>query len=146
MAPLGLARAFAASLLAALLAASLSACGAGSGTDAPPAGSTGGATGTGSNPTPTAVFMAGAATVDITPPPGAPLAGFGGPDRRIINAVTIPLQLLAAAGTCFDPNPSDPATFFQPAKGTLDPINAKALVLDNAITKIAIVKLDTIGT
>jgi hypothetical protein len=91
-------------------------------------------------------LLAGAAVVDITPPPGTPLGGFGGTPRRVIDAVSVPLMLLAIGGTCFDPDPSTGATFFAPAQGTHDPIAARALVLTNGLKKIAIVKLDTIGS
>lgn len=130
-------------LLGAALLAAIPACtdgGSGGG-----AGSTAAsATGTGGT-TPPPQLLAGAAAVDVTPPPGAPLAGFGATPRRVINAITIPLQLIAATGNCFDPNPNDAVTFFEGAKGTLDPIMAKALVLSNGTTKVAIVKVDAIG-
>ena len=88
---------------------------------------------------------AGTATVAIMPAPGAPLAGYGGAPRRVFNAVTIPLTLVALGGTCIDPDPSTAAVLFQPNQGTRDAVRARALVLDNGHHKVAIVKLDTIG-
>ena len=130
---------------AALLALALAACGSGGG-----GSSGGGASGAAASTATTAtaqVFFAGAGAVDITPPPGAPLAGFGAAPRREINAFTIPLQVLAALNTsCYRPNPSSITTFFAPATGKLDPIMAKALVLSNGATKMAIIKLDMIGS
>jgi neutral ceramidase len=58
-------------------------------------------------------FRAGAAQVEITPQPGAPMAGY-----------------YHARG----------------AEGTLDPLYAKALVLDDGRTKVALVTLDLIST
>ena len=91
-------------------------------------------------------LSAGAAAVTITPSAGTPLAGFGGSPRRDINPVTIPLTLLAIGGACIDPDPTTAATLFNPATGTHDAIMARALVLANGLRKIAIVKLDTIGS
>jgi hypothetical protein len=125
----------------------------GGGSTPPPGGSTGagaaglpgpagaaGASGAGGGQ-----LMAGAAAVDVTPPPGAPLAGFGGAPRRVMDATTVPLQILALFGPCGDPNAQTPTTFFAPSKGMLDPIMARAVVLSNGQTKIAILKLDVIG-
>ncbi len=91
-------------------------------------------------------LLAGAATAAITIEPGAPLAGFGASPRREFTATTIPLNLLALGGTCFDPDSSTAATFFEPNKGTHDPVMARALVLSNGVHKVAVVKLDLIGT
>ena len=86
--------------------------------------------------------------MDITPSvsAGAPLAGFGNTPRREFNAKTIPLNFFAMAGVCLDLTPSDAATFFEPATGKQDSIMARALVLDNGQRKVAIVKIDTIGS
>ena len=91
-------------------------------------------------------LAAGAAAVTIVPSAGAPLAGFGGSPRREITPLTIPLNLLALGGTCLDPDPSTAAVLFKPAAGTHDAIMARALVLSNGQRKIALVKLDTIGS
>ncbi len=90
-------------------------------------------------------LKAGAATVDITPVKGVPLAGYGGAPRRVISAATIPAHLAAALGACYDPTPGDVASLFAPSKGKLDPIAARVLVLDNGKTMAAFIKLDTIG-
>ncbi len=90
-------------------------------------------------------WKAGAAVVEIAVPSGAPLAGYGGPPRRELTLVTLPLNAAALAGKCFDPTPADPAVLFKPSTGKKDAVNARALVLANDSRKIAIVKLDTIG-
>lgn len=105
----------------------------------------GGASSGGASRPPSATLLAGAAAVDITPRNGAPLAGFGSPPRREFTIQTIPALLSAIAGNCYDPDPSDAASFFVPAQGVRDPIMARALVLANGVRKTAIVKLDTIG-
>lgn len=91
-------------------------------------------------------LLAGASAVAIIPAAGAPLAGFAGSPRREFDAVTIPLTLIALGGTCIDPDPSTAATLFKPNQGTHDPLMARALVLDNGVRKIAVVKLDAIGS
>lgn len=75
-------------------------------------------------------YVAGAAAVDITPPVGVPLGGFGGGDRR--NAFP-------------DLNPLNYYTFLKPSVGVKDPIMAKALVLGNGHERVAIVTLDAIA-
>jgi hypothetical protein len=112
------------------------------------AGSTGGGspgTSSGGGVAPGKVLMAGAAAVDLAPPPGTPLAGFGGPPRREWSLTTIPSFFFAAAGNCVDFDPSDPATFFRPSRGTIDPVMVRALVISNGARKIALLKFDTIG-
>jgi hypothetical protein len=108
------------------------------------AGAAGGGS-TGSPVTGTAQLLAGAAAFDITPGTGAPLAGFGGDPRRKITAASIPLHLLAFGGSCFDPDPSDAVTLFEPAQGVHDPVMARALVIESGGRRFAIVKLDMIG-
>lgn len=117
-------------------------CGGSSGGGGAPGGSASAVAGGTTTPQ---ELRAGASVVDITPPPGGPLAGFGAAPRRTLNLTTIPLHLMAVAGNCFDPDPSDAVTFFEPAQGILDPIYARALVISNGVTKIGIVKLDTIA-
>lgn len=151
---------FAASLLAiAHLLAPLAGCGSGgghgagnAGAAASPSGSstsgaaTAGATGaTGSSTAPAPSLYAGAAAVDITPAVGTPLGGFGGTPRRVIDATSVPLMLLAIAGPCWNPNPNSPTTFFAPSTGVHDPIMARALIISNGQKKIGLLKLDTIA-
>ncbi|MBI3072407.1 MAG: neutral/alkaline non-lysosomal ceramidase N-terminal domain-containing protein [Deltaproteobacteria bacterium] len=88
---------------------------------------------------------AGAAAIELVPYAGSPLAGFGAAPRRVIDAVTIPLHLVALGGPCVDPDPTNAATLFARNTGTRDPIMAKAVVLSNGATKFALVKLDAIG-
>lgn len=95
---------------------------------------------TGSGP-----LRAGAAVVPIAFDPGTPLAGFGGAPRRNFGGINVLLNLLALGGACFDPDPADPATFFEPAMGQHDPLAARALVLDNGVRKLALVKVDAIA-
>ncbi len=90
-------------------------------------------------------MKAGAASVDVTPPKGVPLAGFGGAPRRVISLATIPAHLAAALGACYDPTPGDVASLFAPSKGVKDPITARALVIDNGKTMAAFVKIDAVG-
>jgi hypothetical protein len=84
--------------------------------------------------------------VALALPAGPSLAGYGSSPRREINAGTILLAGMALGAGCVDPDPSDAAVFFTPATGTKDPLAARALVLDNGTRKMAIVKLDTIGS
>jgi hypothetical protein len=77
-------------------------------------------------------ITAGVAVADLTPGVGVPLAGFGGGDRR-----HTPLP---------DLNPFNDHTFLNPSVGILDPVLAKALVLDNGTERTCIVTLDAIAT
>ncbi len=90
-------------------------------------------------------LQAAAAKVEIAFDPGTPLAGYGGSPRREINIATLPANLLALGGLCSDPDPSTAATLFAPATGQHDAISARALVLDNGIRKLALIKFDTVG-
>ncbi len=76
-------------------------------------------------------FRAGAAAVDMTPPAGVPLAGYGGGARRR----SFP-----------DLNPFNDYTWLQPATGVHDPIMARAVIVDNGSTAVAILSLDAIAT
>ena len=75
-------------------------------------------------------YEAGAASVDVTPPVGVPLAGYGGGARRR------PFP---------DLDPFDFHTFLEPSTGIHDPILAKALVLGNGHERVAILTLDAIA-
>ncbi len=76
-------------------------------------------------------LLAGAATADITPSVGVPLGGFGEGDRRL----TFP-----------DLYPFNWHTLFAPSQGVRDPIQVKAIVLDDGADRIAIVTLDLLWT
>ncbi|MCO5168338.1 MAG: neutral/alkaline non-lysosomal ceramidase N-terminal domain-containing protein [Planctomycetes bacterium] len=76
-------------------------------------------------------YQAGAASVDITPAAGVPLAGYGGGVRRR----SFP-----------DLNPLNDYTFLNPATGTRDPLYAKAVIISNGSTSVAILTLDAIAT
>lgn len=76
-------------------------------------------------------YRAGAAAVDMTPPVGVPLAGYGGGDRRR----SFP-----------DLNPFNDYTWLAPSTGVRDPIMAKALIIENGSTTVAILTLDAIAT
>ena len=76
-------------------------------------------------------FHAGVAVMDVTPPVGVPLAGYGGGDRRM----DVP-----------DFDPTNYHTWLVPSEGVLDPIYAKALVLSDGETKVAFLALDVVAT
>ncbi|MBI4577361.1 MAG: neutral/alkaline non-lysosomal ceramidase N-terminal domain-containing protein [Planctomycetes bacterium] len=76
-------------------------------------------------------LMAGVAAVDITPPVGVPLGGFGGGARRL----GLP-----------DFNPFNYHTFLAPSTGVRDPIMAKALMLSDGVDKVCLVSLDAVAT
>lgn len=76
-------------------------------------------------------YRAGAASVDMTPSLGVPLAGYGGGDRRR----GFP-----------DLNPFNDYTFLEPSTGVLDPIMVKALIVGNDAAAVAILTLDAIAT
>ena len=76
-------------------------------------------------------YEAGAAAVDVTPPVGVPLAGYGGGARR----ERFP-----------DLNPFDYHTFLKPSTGVHDPIMAKALVLGNGHDRFCLVTIDAVAT
>jgi neutral ceramidase len=73
-------------------------------------------------------LRAGAAKVDLAPPIGVPLAGYG--NRR---------------ASSIDLDPGNLVTMFKPSTGQRDPVYARALVLDDGKQRIALVSLDTIG-
>lgn len=104
-----------------------------------PAATSAAATATTSNSTPvptipvrrTLPLMAGVAAVDITPPVGVPLGGFGGGARRL----GVP-----------DFNPFNYHTFLAPSTGVRDPIMAKALMLSDGVSKVCLVSIDAVAT
>ncbi|MBI4617087.1 MAG: neutral/alkaline non-lysosomal ceramidase N-terminal domain-containing protein [Planctomycetes bacterium] len=75
-------------------------------------------------------LRAGAAAVDVTPPVGVPLAGYGGGKRRLFPP---------------DFNPNNYHQFMSPSTGVRDPLVAKALVLDDGTDRIAFLKLDLVA-
>jgi hypothetical protein len=76
-------------------------------------------------------FLAGAATADITPPVGTPLAGYGGLGRRLL----IPDLL--------DRHPH--AFWFKPSRGVHLPIMARALVLERGAVRVLWIAVDLVG-
>lgn len=81
-------------------------------------------------------YKMGSAAVDITPPIGTPLAGYGGKDRRII-----PWDFF---------NRHRYAHYLKPSTGVLDPIRAKSVVIEleqgETRKRALILSLDTVGT
>lgn len=80
---------------------------------------------------PATPLFAGASRVDVTPPLGVPLAGYGGGDRRH------PFPNL---------NPNDYDHFLRPSTGQRDPICARALYISDGKTAVTFVALDAIAT
>jgi hypothetical protein len=76
-------------------------------------------------------LRAGAATVALTPPAGTPLAGYGSLSRRL----TFP-DVLGLYPYAF---------WFKPSEGTLDPLFARALVLEQGTTRVAWATVDLIA-
>lgn len=76
-------------------------------------------------------LLAGAGTVDVTPPVGVPLAGYGGMRRRL----PVPDLL--------DRYPA--AFWFKPSTGVHDPILARALVLQSGARRILWLAVDLVG-
>ena len=70
------------------------------------------------------------AKVTLSLPAGTPLAGYGSAARRMLPP---------------DPNPFNGFTYFKPNTGQMDLLFAKALVMTNATTKVAIVTVDAVG-
>jgi neutral ceramidase len=71
----------------------------------------------------------GFASVDVTPPVGVPLAGYGGDGRR---APLIQYN-----------HPY--AHYLKPSEGILDPIKAKVMVVENGKKKLVFISIDMIG-
>ena len=76
-------------------------------------------------------LVAGAASVDVTPPVGVPLAGYGGPARRLL----LPDLL--------DRHPL--AFWFKPSEGVHDPIMARALLLQFGAVRLLWISVDLIA-
>ena len=94
---------------------------------------------------PGGTIRAGAARRDITPPTGAPLGGFGGGQRRVIDQSTLSANLALAFGTPPQPAPGALSVLFTPSTGKHDAISAKAIVLERGGERFAILGLDAIG-
>ncbi len=77
-------------------------------------------------------LLAGARAIDVTPPVGVPLAGYGGVGRRQL----IPDLL----------NRSTYAFWFKPSTGVHDPIMARALVLESGERRVLWLAVDLIGS
>lgn len=76
-------------------------------------------------------LLAGAASVDITPPVGVPLAGYGGFGRRLL----IP-DLLRRHPYAF---------WLKPSQGTHLPIMARALVFERGKERVLLLSVDLVG-
>lgn len=76
-------------------------------------------------------LVAGAASVDVTPPIGVPLAGYGAFSRRLL-----PPDLLGRAPYAF---------WLEPSRGVHDPIMVRALLLESLRTRLLWVAIDLIG-
>src|SRR5213593_2289355 len=76
-------------------------------------------------------LQAGAATVNLPVPAGTPLAGYGGWARRLI------------APDVFGRFPH--AFWFRPHEGVLDPVVARALVLESAGARVVWITADLVA-
>lgn len=76
-------------------------------------------------------LLAGARAVDVTPPLGVPLAGYGGMGRRLL----VPDLL----------NRYPYAFWFKPSRGIHDPIMARALVLQSGPRRVLWIAVDLVG-
>lgn len=88
-------------------------------------------------------LLAGFVALEITPPIGVPLAGFGGGKRRDID---VDKFLIGLDKNCVDPDPTTPYTMFNPSEGVIDPLRVKVFVLKSGERAIVIVGLDLIGS
>ncbi len=77
------------------------------------------------------MLNAGLAAVDITPPIGVPLGGFGSPGRRIF-----PFDVF---------NRYPYAHWLKPSEGALDPIRAKFMVLKRGSQRLLFASFDFVG-
>ncbi len=76
-------------------------------------------------------LTAGAATVAFVPPAGTPLAGYGNPARRLLFPDVFGLYPFAF--------------WFKPSEGTLDPLFARALVLEQGTQRVAWVTVELVA-
>lgn len=76
-------------------------------------------------------LVAGAASVDVTPPIGVPLAGYGAFSRRLL-----PPDLLGRAQYAF---------WLKPSRGVHDPIMVRALLLESRRVRLLWVTADLVG-
>ena len=74
---------------------------------------------------------AGAATVSLAPPSGAPLAGYGSLDRRLLFPDVLGLYPYAF--------------WFQPSEGSLDPLFARAIVVEGNGARLAWATVDLVA-
>jgi hypothetical protein len=87
--------------------------------------------GTGESAASAPPLLAGARAVNVTPPVGVPLAGYGGMGRRLL----IPDLL----------NRYPHAFWFKPSEGIHDPIMARALVLQSGPRRVLWIAVDLVG-
>ncbi len=76
-------------------------------------------------------LSAGAAKVSLVPPAGTPLAGYGNPARRLLFPDIFGLYPFAF--------------WFRPSEGTLDPLFARALVLEQGTERVAWVTVELVA-
>jgi len=76
-------------------------------------------------------LSAGAASVAFVPPAGTPLAGYGNPARRLLFPDVFGLYPFAF--------------WFKPSEGTLDPLFARALVLEQGTERLAWVTVELVA-
>jgi len=130
----------------ALLVAVASCTGGGSGGAA--SGGAGASAGVGAGPSggaATPMLRAGASRVDITPPVGAPLGGYGGGPRRALDSSMVALNVAALFNVSLPPT-SAYTTLFNPSTGRKDGVFAKAIVYERAGgERYAVLGLDAIG-
>ena len=79
-----------------------------------------------------AELSAAVTSIDVTPPIGTPLGGYGGGGRRL----AFPFDLF---------NKYKYATLFKPSEGVRDPLRAKVMLLRANNKKLAFVSIDTVG-
>lgn len=78
-----------------------------------------------------ACVLAGAATVSLEPPAGAPLAGYGSLARRLLFPDVLGLYPYAF--------------WFRPSEGTLDPLFARAVVVESGGSRLAWATVDLVA-
>jgi neutral ceramidase len=75
-------------------------------------------------------LRAGSSEIEITPKKGVPLGGYGGGNRRLARP---------------DLDPFNDHTFLSPSTGVLDPLFAKAVVIESEQKKLCILTIDAIA-